>query len=381
MATEGSIAITNVGDRPLVVSNLVIDGDTAPTDFFLAKSSAPPFTLEAGESRDIVVALQWVDDEPPVATLVIASNDPDEPTVDVPLLSQWKGEPCLAVCALRGDSTNPFKKSDCVELDEAGVPPSNHEDDVVDFGTVVYDTTATRLVAVWNCADGNAVLHLSDAEVADDQQFEIVEIFRVDDTGGEVPVSLADGRDLNPAGTSTLPEVIYLRIELHGIDAGNVVGETLVLTSDDEDDATLEVPMRALVSCVDGYVDLDGEGECECGPVAAEVCNGDDDDCNGVADDGLLLDDPCDGAGDADVCAEGRLVCAEDGTGECEDLTGEALDLCATPDLWIRAHVPGGGDTSALGSATLGGAIGIEGAGGRVTIGGATLTGGFWHVE
>ncbi len=377
--TEVSITITNVGDAPLTVTNLVVDGDTAPQDFHVAKNPAVPFTLAAGVSAEIFVTLLWVDVEPPVATLVIASDDADEPTVDVFLLSEWKGEPCLDVCALRGDSTNPFKTMPpCVELSELG---TDHEDDVVDFGTLLYDTTATRLVAVSNCADGNAVLHLSAASVTNEEQFDIVDIFRIDDAGAEIPVSLEGGRDLNPRDVSTLPEVLYLRLEMHGLEPGNV-DESLVLTSDDESGDTLEVPLRAVVSCEDGFVDVDGldANGCECGPVAEEVCNGEDDDCDGEDDDGLLLGQACDGLGDEDECAEGWLICADDGTVECEDLTGEALDLCATPELWIRAHVPGGGGVVQAGSAMLAGAIGLEGPAGRVTSGGMTLTSGFWHV-
>ncbi len=73
--------------------------------------------------------------------------------------------------------------------------------------------------------------------------------------------------------------------------------------------------------CEDGvFVCLAGGSGSACGdgpdtPGGVEVCNGADDDCDGTPDDpwAALLGTPCDGV-DADQCANGQYVCAADGS-------------------------------------------------------------------
>ncbi|RME19631.1 MAG: hypothetical protein D6806_17980, partial [Deltaproteobacteria bacterium] len=72
-----------------------------------------------------------------------------------------------------------------------------------------------------------------------------------------------------------------------------------------------------------GQVD-DGLSACQCtdGEPGQELCDGIDNDCNGIVDDGFDVGQPCDGP-DPDSCANGTLTCTADGTGtEC---TGEEL--------------------------------------------------------
>jgi len=100
---------------------------------------------------------------------------------------------------------------------------------------------------------------------------------------------------------------------------------------DDDCDEQIDEPWSELGSSCDGddpdvcedgvYVCRPDGGGVICGdgpqtPEAEEVCNGADDDCNGVADDPWVtqLGTPCDG-GDADQCAGGVYVCAGDGSG------------------------------------------------------------------
>ncbi|MFA4917599.1 MAG: Ig-like domain-containing protein, partial [Syntrophales bacterium] len=56
-----------------------------------------------------------------------------------------------------------------------------------------------------------------------------------------------------------------------------------------------------------------------------EICNGRDDDCNGLVDDGFI-GEPCDGP-DGDLCLEGSLVCSA-GSWTCSDTTTTNSETC-----------------------------------------------------
>ena len=81
-----------------------------------------------------------------------------------------------------------------------------------------------------------------------------------------------------------------------------------------------------LTACREGYVDLDGDGNCEtaCTPTSdVETCNGLDDNCNGEIDESF-------------DCASGTLVacttsCGSEGQGFCgDDCSLPSADGCAT---------------------------------------------------
>ncbi len=64
-----------------------------------------------------------------------------------------------------------------------------------------------------------------------------------------------------------------------------------------------------------------------------ETCNGQDDDCDGQTDEDFpLKGQPCDGM-DGDLCKEGTYVCNALGTGlDCTDQTGTTVELCNDQD-------------------------------------------------
>ncbi|MEK6606840.1 MAG: putative metal-binding motif-containing protein, partial [Myxococcota bacterium] len=65
----------------------------------------------------------------------------------------------------------------------------------------------------------------------------------------------------------------------------------------------------------------------DAGGTIGETCNGADDDCDGAVDDGFSLGVPCDGP-DADLCAEGTFACDGSGGSACNDTTADAIETC-----------------------------------------------------
>ena len=102
----------------------------------------------------------------------------------------------------------------------------------------------------------------------------------------------------------------------------------------DEDFATLgDVCNAGTGACLRmGHLRCTGDGSgVECDVTAAtpqaEICNGTDDDCDGMTDEGFQVGTMCDG-GDADLCAEGMFQCAPGGGVTCSDASGDNLEVC-----------------------------------------------------
>ncbi len=82
--------------------------------------------------------------------------------------------------------------------------------------------------------------------------------------------------------------------------------------------------------CADGVIACTSPTAAACndGPDnAAEICDGNDNDCDGQTDEGFNVGTACDGA-DSDACNEGMIVCAAGGTAICSDTTGNNVETC-----------------------------------------------------
>jgi hypothetical protein len=81
--TTRTLTVANTGTADLTVRETTISGPNA-ADFTVVSGGAP-FVLAAGTSRDVTVRLAPTAATAREATLTVASDDPDEPTVDVSL--------------------------------------------------------------------------------------------------------------------------------------------------------------------------------------------------------------------------------------------------------------------------------------------------------
>jgi hypothetical protein len=126
--------------------------------------------------------------------------------------------------------------------------------------------------------------------------------------------------------------------------------------------------------CNEGIIVCDGAGGTTCNDATAtnvESCDGDDDNCNGVIDEGFALMIACDGD-DLDLCPEGVTVCNGSGNGTtCNDTTPTNVEVCNGVDDNCNALIDegfgvgtscDGGDTDAC----LEGMIQCNGAGGTM---------------
>ncbi|MSP16408.1 MAG: choice-of-anchor D domain-containing protein [Myxococcales bacterium] len=285
------LVIENHGNEPLHVTRLeLIEGD-ALAEYTSVPTGAGAVALELapGGSLTIAVTLVQQDTEADRGELRISSDDADEPVFVVTLLSEIKGTPQLSAAP-----------------------------DELDYGVVTWRDVVAREVDIENTGTGNAPLTITAADVTDASGGALLfttTLLLVDpSTGAESPALLPV--HLSPGG-GTLRARVVLDSSLSA--GGQLPAETLRIRSNDADPlaADLRVPILGTVF--------------GCAAPAPEVCNGLDDNCDLVADDG----DP--GAGGAclstlpGACALGSRHCVA-GALTCVAIAAPVVESCNGTD-------------------------------------------------
>ncbi|MDH3793226.1 MAG: choice-of-anchor D domain-containing protein, partial [Rhodospirillales bacterium] len=186
----GLVNIRNLGDADLTVTTLTLGGSL---DFQLNNpDQEPPFTIRPGRSASIGVDYIPSDGGVDAGTLDVASDDPDEPVVQVVLSGSGAvGTPDIDVS-----------------------PPS------IDYGSVLVGTRQFGFVTVWNLGDGDLTVTTLTLGGSLD--------FQLNNPDHVPPFTIKPGRAAS-IGLDYIPSD-------SGVDAG-----TLDIASDDPDEPVIQV--------------------------------------------------------------------------------------------------------------------------------------------
>ncbi len=293
--TTLTVEIANIGESDLHVSSLTIIETDAQAEYTADPSGAVSMVVAPGESKMVDVTLHAVDGEEDVGELRIGSDDEDEPVVSVSLLSELKGTPDLTA-----------------------TPPA------IDYGTVSWGTTNLRDVDLTNTGSGNIPLEISGVSVTNDTgegTLYTTELFSVSPTGVETPATLPAYLS---AGDATTPaDVLRVRVSFLAETAnpGPAPAEDLVVVTTDPDpiEAQAHLPISGTVV--------------GCEVPEPEICDGLDNDCNLIADEG----DPGSGGSCTSttpgICAPGTEHCIGGGLQCVPDIApGTVAETCNNED-------------------------------------------------
>lgn len=282
---------------PVHISRVTVDENDPNLEFSADQVGPVDWTLKQDEVKEISITLKPSDTLPDRGRLCVDSDDLASPTC-VTLGSVVRGKARLCGCVEDGSG-------------HLGCAIEGQELKFV--APALNDPAVARRVLLTNCGDGNQPLALlSAADVGFDVADPALRLRVYDGAAGATPTSFPA---LLQAGSQALPaRVVSAEVTFQPQDL-SVNHATQLCVSWFSDGAAqrscLKVSAGTAV-CPAGRKDLDGSptNGCEC-TVGAEICDGVDNDCNGLVD-------------DVDVDGDRFYACPTWATMDCDDHDGAA---------------------------------------------------------
>jgi len=352
VAVEQTLTITNVGGQDLTIFSIVLEEDDATIEYDATPVGNLARVLGPGDSMVVDVQLINVDEQADTGRLIINSNDLDEAMTTVPLVSELKGDGLVGTCVM--ETTDLY--SPCVT-----------DPELIDFGQLPSGANALQDVSLFNAGTGNTPLVVNDIYVTNNSgyvgQFHLDVVRFVEDPGNPgtyleepIPDPATTPFLLEPNDGEGAPEVLLIHVRFDAIPALEgqpVPPEFLVIQTDDASHPNYQIPFVGDIVCPTGWVELDGmspwcEYQCTVTNGGVEDCDGIDNNCNGVIDEGCPVcgngiveaGETCDDGNhnNTDACPDGiQGTChpAECGDGhvqagveECDDGNHDNTDAC-----------------------------------------------------
>lgn len=352
VAVDQTLTITNVGGADLTIFSIVLEEDDTNHEYEASPVGNLAQVLAPGESMEVDVQLINTDEQADTGRLIINSNDLDEAMTTVLLVSELKGDGLAATCVMEtADLYSP-----CVTNPE-----------VIDFGPLPSDASAFQDVSLSNAGTGNTPLLVNDIYVTNNSgyvgQFHLDVVRFVEDPGN--PGTYIEELIADPATTPFLlepndgagaPEVLLIHVRFEAtaaLEGQPVPPEFLVIQTDDASNPNYQIPFMGDVVCPAGWVELDGmspwcEYACTVTNGGVEDCEGIDNNCDGVIDEGCPVcgngvvegNETCDDGNhdNTDGCPDGLFgTCApaecgdghtQAGVEECDDGNSDNTDAC-----------------------------------------------------
>jgi hypothetical protein len=266
-----ALRVTNSGGSALEVTSIGLGPGTSP-DFAVTPTQLAG-AIAAGDGVDLTLSYAPTAVGPDTGTLVLTTNDPLTPRLEVPLTGNGIDPTLFAF-----KSTVP------------PVPPSP-----IDFGRVYRGASPAPItLTLTNTGVGPLVIE---------------RIALTAGSSGDLSISpsLPLPATVLPGSPGLAVEVRYLPAAV-GADTG-----AIELATNDRDTPVLIVSLLGEgTDCAPNTWDLDGsatngcEYACTQRQPPVEVCNAADDDCDGTTDEGFNLGSACDGVG---ACGAGTIQC------------------------------------------------------------------------
>ncbi len=254
---QETVTIRNLGNADLTILSITLEDDGDAGEFAAQPVGTINQVIAPNADMTVSVELTNLDQYANNGRLLIVSDDPDEALVQVPLLSELKGNGDLRTCVMLDDSFT----TDCATAPER-----------IDYGTLSYGAIASKDVALTNRGDGNNPLVISDIYVTNGTGhgalFDLTFYEAVQDATGLSYVELTDFPNqsylLGVDDGQGDPEVMIVRVTFEAlVDGRPVPAEHLTIETNDLQQPTYAIPFAGDVLCPPDTYNYDGQPGCE----------------------------------------------------------------------------------------------------------------------